>query len=110
MVEDEQAWLDAGRLKAFLHVVIPMSWPVIIAVALFSVGMMGSDVLYGALFSLTNDAKTLPTGLGLTAIDLGEWANVNAAILLASLPLVVSCAALGRYYVRGLQAALVEGA
>jgi multiple sugar transport system permease protein len=107
---EEHAWLDAHRRVAFFRVVIPMSWPVIIAAGLFAVGMMGSDVLYGSIFSLTNSTKTLPVGLGLTAIDLDEWANVNAAILISSLPIIVACAALGRYYVRGLRAALLEGA
>jgi len=107
---EEHAWLDARRPVAFLRVVIPMSWPVIIAAGLFAVGMMGSDVLYGSIFSLTNSTKTLPVGLGLTAIDLDEWANVNAAILISSLPIILACAALGRYYVRGLRAALLEGA
>jgi multiple sugar transport system permease protein len=107
---EEHAWLDASRRTVFVRVVLPMSWPVIIAAGLFAVGMMGSDVLYGALFSLSNSTKTLPVGLGLTAIDLDEWANVNAAILISSLPIIAGCAALGRYYVRGLRAALLEGA
>jgi len=107
---EEHAWLDARKHVAFVRVVIPMSWPVIIAAGLFAVGMMGSDVLYGSIFSLTNATKTLPVGLGLTAIDLDEWANVNAAILMSSLPIILACAALGRYYVRGLRAALLEGA
>ncbi len=107
---EEHAWLEGGRVSAFVRVVLPMSWPVVIAAALFGIGMMGSDILYGSLFSLTNDTRTLPVGLGITAIDLEEWANVNAAILLSSLPIIVGCAALGRYYVRGLRAALLEGA
>jgi len=107
---EEHAWLDASRVGAFIRVVLPMSWPVVIAAALFGVGMMGSDIMYAGLFSLTNDTRTLPVGLGITAIDLEEWANVNAAILLSSLPIIVGCAALGRYYVRGLRAALLEGA
>ncbi len=107
---EEHAWLDGSRVQAFVRVVLPMSWPVVIAAALFGLGMMGSDLLYGALFSLTNDTRSLPAGLGITAIDLDEWANVNAAILLSSLPIIAGCAALGRYYVRGLRAALLEGA
>ena len=106
---EEHAWLDGSPFQAFVRVVLPMSWPVIIAAALFGVGMMGSDILYAGLFSLTNDTRTLPAGLGITAIDLDEWANVNAAILLSSLPIVLACAALGRYYVQGLRAALLEG-
>jgi multiple sugar transport system permease protein len=107
---EEHAMLDGSRVQVFLRIVLPMSWPVVIAAALFGIGMMGSDLLYGALFTLTNDTKTLPAGLGITAIDLDEWANVNAAILLSALPIIVGCAMLGRYYVRGLRAALLEGA
>jgi len=106
---EDQARLDGSRLRAFWHVVLPMSLPVVIAAGLLAVGMIGSDLLYGPLFTLSNDTKTLGTGLGLTAIDLDEWKNVNAAILLSALPVVIASAALGRYYVRGLQAALVEG-
>jgi multiple sugar transport system permease protein len=107
---EEHAWLDASRVRAFVRVVLPMSWPVVIAAVLFGLGMMGSDVMYAGLFSLTNGTRTLPVGLGITAIDLEECANVNAAILLSSLPIILGCAALGRYYVRGLRAALLEGA
>jgi multiple sugar transport system permease protein len=107
---EEHAWLDAGRWQAFRHVVLPMSWPVVIAAGLFAIGMMGSDVVYASSFTLTNDSKTLVAGLGITAIELDEWANVNASILAASLPIVLVCAAMGRYFVEGLRAALVEGA
>ena len=106
---EEHALLDASRHTVFFRVLLPMSWPVIIAAALFGVGMMGSDIMYSTLFSLSNGTKTLAAGLGISAIDLDEWANVNAAILLASLPQIVACAALGRWYVRGLRAALLEG-
>jgi len=107
---EEHARLDGSRWQAFRHVVLPMSWPVVIAAGLFAIGMMGSDVVYASSFTLTNDTKTLPAGLGITAIELDEWANVNASILAASLPIVIACAALGRYFVEGLRAALFEGA
>jgi multiple sugar transport system permease protein len=107
---EEHAWLDAGRWQAFRHVVLPMSWPVVIAAGLFAIGMMGSDVVYSSSFTLTNDSKTLVAGLGITAIELDEWANVNASLIAASLPIILVCAALGRYFVEGLRAALIEGA
>jgi multiple sugar transport system permease protein len=107
---EEHAWLDASRWQAFRHVVLPMSWPVIIAAGLFAIGMMGSDVVYASSFTLTNGSKTLVAGLGITAIELDEWANVNASLIAASLPIILVCAALGRYFVEGLRAALIEGA
>jgi ABC-type glycerol-3-phosphate transport system permease component len=107
---EEHAMLDGDRWQAFRHVVLPMSWPVVIAAGLFAIGMMGSDIVYASSFTLTNESKTLVAGLGITAINLDEWANVNASILAAALPIVVVCAALGRYFVEGLRAALIEGA
>lgn len=106
---EEVALLDGSRAAVFVWVILPMSWPVVIAAGLFAVGMMGSDVLYGSTFSLSNATKTLPAGLGLTAVQLDEWAFANAAILLSSLPIILVCAALSPYYVRGLRAALIEG-
>ncbi len=107
---EDHALLDGGRVTIFRRIVLPMAWPVIIAAGLFAIGMMGSDVFYAGTLALTNDVKTLPGGLGVTTIDLNEWAEVNAAILMASLPIMIVCAALSRYFVSGLRAALLEGA
>jgi len=107
---EDHARLEGNRVQVFFRVVLPMTWPVVTAAALFAVGMMASDVLYASTFALTHETKTLPGGLGLNAIELDEWASANAAILLAALPLIGVCAALSPYYVRGLRAALIEGA
>jgi multiple sugar transport system permease protein len=107
---EEHARLDAGHLRIFFRVVVPMSWPIVIAAGLFGLGLMASDVLYGSMLSLSPGTKTLPAALGLTAVELDEWASANAAILLAALPIIVACAALSPSYVRGLRAALIEGA
>ncbi|MBO0708345.1 MAG: carbohydrate ABC transporter permease, partial [Candidatus Dormibacteraeota bacterium] len=107
---EEHAWLDGSRFRVFVHIVLPMAWPIVIAAALFSVGIMGSDVLYGSLFSLTNSTKTITVGLGISSLDLGEWGSASAGIIISALPFIVACALLGRYFVHGLRAALVEGA
>ena len=97
-------------MRTFFSVVVPMARPVFIAAALFSVGVLGSDVVYASTLALNDAAKTLPVGLGLSAISLDEWANVSADVLIASIPLIVLCAALGRSFVQGIEAALLEGA
>ncbi|TME19497.1 MAG: ABC transporter permease subunit [Chloroflexi bacterium] len=107
---EEHAWLDGNRRQAFVRIVVPMSWPVFVASALFSLGILGSDIVYGSALALSDSVKTLPVGLGLSAISLDEWANVSADMLVASLPLIVLCAILGRSFVQGIQAALLEGA
>ena len=107
---EEHAWLDASRVRAFFSVVLPMTRPVFIAAGLFGIGVLGSDVVYASTLALSDSAKTLPVGLGLGAISLDEWANVSADVLMASVPLILLCAALGRGFVQGLEAALIEGA
>jgi multiple sugar transport system permease protein len=67
---EQVALLDGTRAAVFVRVVLPMSGPVLIAAGLFSVGMMGSDVLYASTFALTDATKTLPARLGLTAVQL----------------------------------------
>lgn len=107
---EEHAWLDASRARAFFYVVLPMTRPVFIAAALFGVGVLGSDVVYASTLALSDSSKTLPVGLGLSALSLDEWANVSADVLMASVPLILLCAALGRSFVQGIEAALLEGA
>jgi len=107
---EEHALLDGSRAQVFIGIVLPMSTPVVVAAGLFAVGMMGADVLYAGIFSLSHSTRTLPVGLGLTAMGVDEWASANAAILLSSLPIMVICAGLSSSYVRGLRAALIEGA
>jgi multiple sugar transport system permease protein len=107
---EEQALLDGNRVQVFLRVALPMSWPVVIAAGLFTIGMMGSDVLYATTFAFSNATKTLPAGLGLIAVELDEWAPSNGAMLLSSLPIIAACAGLSPYFLRGLRAALHEGA
>jgi len=107
---EEHAWLDASRVRTFFRVVLPMSWPVFVAAALFALGVLGSDIVYGTTLALSDSVKTLPVALGLSAISLDEWANVSADVLVASIPMVLICAALGRSFVQGIQSALLEGA
>jgi multiple sugar transport system permease protein len=107
---EEHALLDGSRAQVFLGIVLPMSTPVVVAAGLFAVGMMGADVMYSGIFSLSHSTKTLPVGLGLTAVGVDEWASANAAILLSSLPIMMVCAGLSPSFVRGLRAALIEGA
>jgi len=56
------------------------------------------------------DVKTVAVGLGLIGIALDEFNSITGGIGLAAAPLVIACAAFAPAYVRGLSAAMVEGA
>jgi multiple sugar transport system permease protein len=107
---EEHASLEGSRWQVFLRIVLPMSWPVIIAAGIFAAGVLMSDFLYAGLLLVHNDVKTLAVGLGMIGISLDEFNSISGAIGLAAAPLVIACALFAPAYVRGLSAAMVEGA
>jgi multiple sugar transport system permease protein len=108
-VEDSALVEGASRVRAFVHVVLPMSRPVLVAAAIFTLGTIASDFTIASVFLLSEHNQTVPAGLGTMEVALDELLAV-AGINLMALPVVVVCAVFARGYVRGLTAAMVEGA
>jgi ABC-type glycerol-3-phosphate transport system permease component len=106
---EESALLDGSRFAVFRHVLLRLSWPVIVAAGVFAVGVMASDLLYASTFLIHHGQQTVVQGLGVIEIDLDEWNNITGGIGLGALPIVLACAAFAPSYVRGLTAAMVEG-
>jgi len=105
---EEHALLDATRLQVFASVVLPRAWPVIVAAAVFAIGMMSSDLLYARVFTLNHATRTLPVTMGSLVYDPDRWADANASILFGAVPLIIVALALARFYLRGLQSAFTE--
>jgi multiple sugar transport system permease protein len=109
--EIEEAALveGAGRVRAFFRVILPMSWPVVVAAGIFTLGTIASDFTLASVFLLDAQNQTIPGGLGTMDVALDELLAV-AGINLMAIPVVLICALFARGYVRGLTAAMVEGA
>lgn len=107
---EENALLDGSRLAVFRHVVLRMSWPVLVAAGVFSLGVMSTDLLYANTFLIHNGQQTVVQGLGVLEIDLDEFNNLTGGLGLGALPIVAIAAAFAPSYVRGLTTAMVEGA
>jgi multiple sugar transport system permease protein len=107
---EEHARLDASNWAVLRRIVLPMSWPVLIASGVFAAGIMASDVVYAGLLLVHDNVKTVAVGLGLIGISLDEFDTISGGIGMAAAPLVLVCAAFAPAYVRGLSAAMVEGA
>jgi len=107
---EESAYIEgAGRWTAFTRIVLPMTWPVLVAVGLFALGVMSSDFMLAGVFLPNQWHQTIAAGLSTMDVsmeDLSVVAGVNAA----SLPLMLIAALLARTYTRGLTAAMLEGA
>jgi len=108
-VEESALVEGASRLTAFVRIILPMSRPVIVAAGIFALGTIASDFTLASVFLLSEHNQTIPAGLGTMEVALDELLAV-AGINLMAIPVVLICAVFARGYVRGLTAAMVEGA
>jgi ABC-type glycerol-3-phosphate transport system permease component len=108
---EEAAMVDGcTRLGAFLRVVLPLSLPGLITVAIFSFLLSWTDYTF-ALIMIGSDAnKTLPVGLAsmVGSFDL-RWGEIMAGSTLIALPLFAAFALLTQYFIQGLGAGAVKG-
>lgn len=108
-IEESALVEGATRARAFLSIMLPMSRNVLVAAALFTLGTVGQDFMLASIFLLDPKRQTLAAGLGVMDVSLEELLAV-AGVNLAAIPVVLVCAIFAGGYVRGLTAAMVEGA
>jgi multiple sugar transport system permease protein len=108
-VEDAAYIEGASRLTAFLRIVLPMSWPVVAASGIFALGVLSSDFMFASVFLPNQFHQTLAAGLGAMDVSM-EDLSVVAGVNLAAFSVVPVAAGFAAAYVRGLTAAMVEGA
>jgi multiple sugar transport system permease protein len=109
--ELEQAAMVDGTtaLGALFRVLVPVSMPGIVAVAIFAFMTAWGEVLFASV--LTDDAtRTLAVGLRNYAIQSNVyWNQLMAASIVVSIPVVAGFLALQRYLVQGIAAGGVKG-
>jgi multiple sugar transport system permease protein len=108
-IEESALVEGASRTRAFVRIVLPMSRPVLVAAGIFALGTIASDFTMASVFLLSAHNQTIPAGLATMEVALDELLAV-AGINLMAVPVVLVCAVFARGYVRGLTAAMIEGA
>jgi multiple sugar transport system permease protein len=107
---EEAAMTDgATPLGALFRILIPVSLPGIVAVAIFAFITAWGEVLFASVLT-TDSTRTLAIGLRNYASQSNVyWNQLMAASIVVSLPVVVAFLALQRYIVSGLTAGAVKG-
>ena len=107
---EESALVDgATAWQAFVRIVLPLSTPGLVSVAIFSFVFSWNEFLYALM--LTNyEAITLPVLIAGQNNTRGiQWWYISALTLAAVTPVVLIGLALERYITRGLTAGAVKG-
>jgi ABC-type glycerol-3-phosphate transport system permease component len=101
---DEAASVDgSSRLRTFVSVVLPLSLPGVVAVALITFVRSAQEFIYAATFLTETGVKTSPVGLYMFFTELGvEWGHLTAASLVVVLPIVLVFLVLQKWFVSGL--------
>jgi len=99
-----------NRFQAFFRVVLPLTKPALLAVALFGVTQAWSEFLFAYVIIHSESKMTVPVGLSQMIIgDVLPWGELCAAAILIAIPVLAFYIIGQRFMVAGLTAGAVKG-
>ena len=108
---DESAYIDGcGLWKTFFKIIIPLMKPAVATIGIYTFIQCWNELLYANIFNGGNETKTLPTAVyelstGLTI----EWGPYGAALVVATLPILIVYIFLSRRIQESFMAGAVKG-
>jgi multiple sugar transport system permease protein len=108
---EEQALVDgSGRLGALFRILLPLSAPGLVAVAIFTFTGAWNELLLALIFITSEDKRTVPLALNyLITGDVFLWGPIMAGAVLSSLPVIVLYFMAQRFMVAGMTSGSVKG-
>lgn len=108
----EAATMDgAGFFRILFKVVLPMSWPTLMAFVMITAVAEWNQYLWP--FLVNDTGRAAPLQIGLTQLQdvegLTNWGPVMAGTVLASIPMVIVFLFLQKSMIKGLTAGAVKG-
>jgi len=108
---EEAAYLDgAGRFRTFVSVVLPLSRPALVTLAILSFLTNWNDFLWPVYVLFSPENQTLPAGLStLQNANAVRYDLLMAGAVIASVPVLLLYLAAQRYVVEGVSRAGLKG-
>ena len=102
----ESARIDgAGVIRIFTHIMLPLSKPAFVVVAIFQFTNIWNDFLFGVTILPTPSKQPITVALNnLSGSYSVDWNVVMAGAVIAALPTALVYILCGRYFIRGLLA------
>jgi ABC-type glycerol-3-phosphate transport system permease component len=108
---EEAARIDGcGRIGILIKIVIPLSAPGIITVAMFAFVLSWQEYLYALTFARTESMRTLTVGISLMQGEHGSvnWGQIMAGSVIACIPGLILFTYLEKYLVQGFTMGAVK--
>lgn len=108
---EEAALVDgANRLRAIVHIVVPLALPGVIAVSIFTFIVAWNDYLFARVLTASEELKTLPVGVqDFFTMAVIDWGLIMAAGMVITIPALVFFVLVQRYLISGWGAGAVKG-
>lgn len=108
---EEAALVDGcNRVTALIRVILPVSLPALVVVTFFCFTRAWNEFLYAYVFTSTNAARTITTGLvNFMSADVFFWGPLMASTILSAAPPVIMFLVFQRWVVKGLTLGAVKG-
>ena len=108
---DEAARVDgAGYLRTYWRIVMPLSRPVVSAVAIFTFVWSWNNLLWPLLAVTNPKLMTIPVGLATVQGSFGQRnADILASAILGALPLILLFLLLQKHFFRGVGEGAIKG-
>jgi multiple sugar transport system permease protein len=109
---EEAAMIDGcTRFQAFRKVIVPQAWPGIVASFVFTFVVVWNELLYSLVLISDEAKRTVSLGIASLILETSvySWGLVNAAGVLATIPVLFLFAFSARQMVSGLGAGAVKG-
>jgi alpha-1,4-digalacturonate transport system permease protein len=100
----EAARLDgASEFKIFWKVILPLSWPVVAVLTIFTFMWRWNDFAWPLVVLQDRDAYTVPLGLNLMKGQFfTDWTGIMSMSLVSILPMLVVFIFFQRYFIQGI--------
>lgn len=108
---EEAALIDgANHFQCFIRIVLPLTLPALLAVALFAVTAAWNEFLLAFVLVAPESSRTLPVGLGNMVVgDIFPFGQMFAASVMTAIPVTIIYMTAQRFMVEGLTAGSVKG-
>lgn len=109
---EEQAMVDGySRLGAFLKIVVPLTFPGIVAVIVFAFTLSAHEFIYALAFVSSTAEKTISIGVPTELIrgDVFYWQSLQAAVVVVALPIALVFNLLLQRFITGFTMGAVKG-
>jgi ABC-type glycerol-3-phosphate transport system permease component len=108
---EEAAIIDgASRITVLLRILLPLSVPGIVAVAVYSFVVTWNEFIFALVFATDSTVKTLPIGLSEFSSEFNvDWGAVMAASAVMTIPIALLFLAMQNLFVGGLTSGATKG-